>query len=366
MIYDNFDNDFKFYDGSKWQGGLRHISFRAIANTFVGIYAGFSNTTGTNNIANGYYAFYSNTTGSSNTANGSYALYSNTTGGGNTANGFRALYANTIGNDNTANGNNALRSNTIGVNNTANGNSALYVNTTGSSNTANGNNALYSNTTGGGNTASGSSALYSNTTGDSNIAIGSSALTANTTGSNNIVIGRNALFSNTTESYNTAIGSSTFTNVYNANNSTAIGYQAQPTGSNQVRLGNNSVTSIGGHANWSNISDARFKTQVQDNVPGLAFISQLNPVTYQMDMDAIAKFHQTSDELRLKDSERAKSAIRYTGFLAQDVEKAAESIGYDFSGVEAPQHDKDNYSLRYARIKLCERKMRIWKRVWNV
>jgi len=52
--------------------------------------------------------------------------------------------------------------------------------------------------------------------------------------------------------------------------------------------------------------------------------------------------------LRLADSERTKAAVRYTGFLAQDVEKAAKSVGYDFSGVDAPQHERDNYSLRYA------------------
>ncbi len=65
-------------------------------------------------------------------------------------------------------------------------------------------------------------------------------------------------------------------------------------------------------------------------------------------MNAIARFHHTPDSLRLMDSERAKATIRYTGFLAQDVEKAAESIGYDFSGVDKPQHERDNYSLRYA------------------
>jgi hypothetical protein len=43
-----------------------------------------------------------------------------------------------------------------------------------------------------------------------------------------------------------------------------------------------------------------------------------------------------------------KEAIRYTGFLAQDVETAAREIGYDFSGVDAPKNEKDPYGLRYA------------------
>jgi len=37
-----------------------------------------------------------------------------------------------------------------------------------------------------------------------------------------------------------------------------------------------------------------------------------------------------------------------TGFIAQDVEKAAQDAGYDFSGLHKPTNDKDNYSLAYA------------------
>jgi len=219
---------------------------------------------------------------------------------------------------------------------------------TGDFNTAIGYSAMSSNTVGGQNVATGGNALYSNTSGYMNTAFGYNAGFTNTTGTLNTAVGFSALYGNNTGKYNTAIGHSAFISGNSYNNSTALGYQAQPTGSNQVRLGNDAVTSIGGYTNWSNISDARFKTAVQNDVPGLAFISLLNPVTYQMDMDAIAKHHHTPDSLRLAESERAKAAIRYTGFLAQDVEKAAESIGYNFSGVDAPQHERDNYSLRYA------------------
>jgi hypothetical protein len=38
----------------------------------------------------------------------------------------------------------------------------------------------------------------------------------------------------------------------------------------------------------------------------------------------------------------------HTGFVAQDVEKAAQELHYDFDGVNHPQNDKDNYSLVYA------------------
>jgi trimeric autotransporter adhesin len=40
--------------------------------------------------------------------------------------------------------------------------------------------------------------------------------------------------------------------------------------------------------------------------------------------------------------------IKMTGFVAQDVEKAAREAGYDFSGVQKPANPDDLYSLRYA------------------
>jgi len=67
-----------------------------------------------------------------------------------------------------------------------------------------------------------------------------------------------------------------------------------------------------------------------------------------MDMDAIAAFRNTPDSLRLYEGEKEKAKIRYTGFLAQEVEQAALSLGFDFSGIDKPAHENDNYGLRYA------------------
>ena len=38
----------------------------------------------------------------------------------------------------------------------------------------------------------------------------------------------------------------------------------------------------------------------------------------------------------------------YTGFAAEEVEKAAKELGYQFSGVDAPKNKDDFYGLRYA------------------
>jgi len=43
-----------------------------------------------------------------------------------------------------------------------------------------------------------------------------------------------------------------------------------------------------------------------------------------------------------------KEQTRFTGFIAQEVEQAARSVGYDFSGVDTPDNENDYYGLRYA------------------
>ncbi|HLZ89055.1 MAG TPA: hypothetical protein VKQ52_17490, partial [Puia sp.] len=41
------------------------------------------------------------------------------------------------------------------------------------------------------------------------------------------------------------------------------------------------------------------------------------------------------------------SALRRTGFIAQEVEQAAGEAGYDFTGVSRPKNEHDHYSLDY-------------------
>ena len=98
-----------------------------------------------------------------------------------------------------------------------------------------------------------------------------------------------------------------------------------------------------------NISDGRFKTKVEANVPGIEFISKLRPVTYHLDVTGIDKFtnisYTTTEQLKARSE---KEQLIYTGFIAQEVEAAAKSINFNFSGVDAPKNDKDMYGLRYA------------------
>jgi len=87
-------------------------------------------------------------------------------------------------------------------------------------------------------------------------------------------------------------------------------------------------------------------------VPGLEFIKKLRPVTYHLDVNKIDDFLGIPDSLRNKDIQKQaaleKEAIVQTGFIAQEVEEVAQSLGYDFSGVDPPKNEQDFYGLRYA------------------
>src|SRR6476646_7178240 len=64
------------------------------------------------------------------------------------------------------------------------------------------------------------------------------------------------------------------------------------TADHQVVIGSNIVLSIGGYANWTNISEGRVNKNIHQNVPGLTFINKLQPITYNLDLDAAEKIVQ--------------------------------------------------------------------------
>ncbi len=333
-------------------------------NTTIGMKSLYLNTTGEYNTAIGAQALQENTTGAWNVGLGSGALYSNTTGGLNTAVGTSALWFNTIGEQNVAVGEEALAGNIDGSYNTAIGTRALWsaINDPGaipfghaSGNNALGFEALKGITTGGSNVGIGVHASQNTTTGNENISMGNYAQSNNTTGSGNIAIGHWALSKNKTGSSNIAIGH--FADVKNENltNATAIGAGTIATTNNQVAIGNNKVTSIRGYVNWTTISDERIKKNVRDNVPGLSFINKLQPVTYNLDIGEADRLLKSVKSRDSGDPEKAplqlKSEIQdmvFSGFIAQQVKAAAESLGYDFSGVDATDADNSLYGIRYA------------------
>lgn len=336
------------------------------SNTAIGAISLYSNTTGDHNTAIGREALHDNTTGSLNTAVGASTLVKNTTGSNNTAVGETALEMNTTGSSNTAIGQASLVENTTGTNNSALGHYALQKNTTGNDNTAIGQAALRNNTTGSYNTAVGEDALKKNTIGQSNIAIGNSTLLDNTSGNYNIAIGGStgqfnttgnfntalgitAMVWNTTGSGNTAIGSAAGPGLSGAvfSNWTSLGHNSYVTGSNQIHLGNSSITEIKGQVNFTTYSDARVKDNVAEKVVGLDFINRLRPVTYNFNVDRQNKLLGIEDQLDYKEKYDLEK-IEFSGFLAQEVADAAEAVGYNFSGIKSPKHDKELYGISYA------------------
>jgi len=224
---------------------------------------------------------------------------------------------------------------------------------TATANTAIGAYSQYTNATGWGNSSNGYSALYATTTGDLNTAMGAYALYHNGTGLHNTAVGAYAMVDANGGLDITGIGA--YTNASNnLTNATAIGYGAIVNASNKIRLGNNAVTVIEGAVPFTTLSDGRFKYAVQEDVKGLEFILHLRPVTYRFDarkfdaqqrqgQDKNVSFTRQASQSALDEA----SAIRRTGFIAQEVEKAADASGYDFSGVIKPGTGQDHYSLSY-------------------
>jgi hypothetical protein len=203
---------------------------------------------------------------------------------------------------NTVFGYQALQNNTGGINNVAVGFNALQKNLSGD-NVAIGYNALQANIGGPYNVAVGSKALEL-CTGTANIAIGDSALGNNTTGSDNVAVGHIAGSGNIDGSYNTFIG-------YFANNSgsyinsTALGYSAQVTASNQIVLGNSAITSLNcATQTITGLSDRRDKKDITPLESGINFIEKLQPVNFKWNM-----------------RDGGKIDIPEIGFIAQDLQE---------------------------------------------
>jgi hypothetical protein len=144
-------------------------------------------------------------------------------------------------------------------------------------------------------------------------------------------------------------------------NTTALGNGAIANASNTVQIGNSDVTDVYfGSAVGSTLhaaayntpSDARFKYDIQNNVPGLDFIKRLQPVTYYFDEQKLAEYTKTGviNNSMIKPASYNEKKQLHTGFLAQDVEKIANQLGYSFDGIHAPVNNRDHYSLAYSQF----------------
>ena len=280
------------------------LAAQGVNNVFIGNNAGFTNSGGYENIFIGFNAGYNNTIGTKSTAVGDYSLYSNTWGSENTALGFHSLYNNTQGQRNTALGDNSL-----------------YYNVNGKYNTSVG---MYSG--------------WGNISGQYNTSLGYQSY--------NYGAGVGA------HTYCTFLGNNANTpNVSTLTNSTAIGNESSITGSDQVRIGNSSVTSIGGYSGWTTLTKKKYAKNITDDIIGLEFITKLKPVSYNLDVNQIKsdlKIEDYTDEINIKKSIDRSSSLRRSGFIPEDVLKAAQECGYEFTGLDMPENEDDQFGLRYA------------------
>jgi len=376
-------------------------------NTFVGFEAGLSNIDGDDNTFIGKSAG-TNNIASDNTFIGSDAGRQNTTGYRNTFIGTDAGYDNTTGHHNFCLGDSAGTDNSDGTYNVFIGAASGAASEHANFNTFIGaysgfdNNRTNNSNVANRNTYIGYRCGYTNYQGEDNVFIGHKADFGYNNGSNmrNVVIGSNAIMGSGgnnvvligAESYvnkddvtavgyknmvggarsvslgaydtitatdavcigydakisgNYSIGIGRETEITNSN-AIAIGYQAAVSSNNEVSIGNSTSTTIGGYVNWSATSDARVKTNIEENVKGLNFIDALRPVTYNYDVATLEAFFGREIPEGLQQAARQKSTRQYSGFIAQEVEDAAKRLKYDFSGIKAPTNDKDLYALRYA------------------
>ncbi len=337
----------------------------------------YSNTTGTFNFASGYYAMYNGTSDNDyNIALGREAMRGTaayTAADDNIAIGREVMYSISGGDYNIATGYRAMFSNTTSSNNISSGYFAMYNGTSGNDNNiALGLNAMrgsaaYINSIN--NVAVGVEALYNINDGDYNTALGHEALLANTSASYNVGLGFKTFFFNQTGEQNVGIGSNAGYGAAGANfsNCVFIGANTYPTvartnvvmlgssivnaqcvGDNQVLLGNTAVSQIRAQvAGITVYSDSRFKSNVKNDVAGLDFIMRLKPVTYNENPEILHQIWGTPDSLQKQIDHTNIKNTRFIGFLAQDVEKAAQESGFTFPGIDIPKNENEVYTLRY-------------------
>jgi hypothetical protein len=224
---------------------------------------------------------------------------------------------------NTAVGASALGSSVSTIDSTAVGVSSL-ANSTNGPNTAVGARALQFTVAGANNVAVGDDCLRVNVSGNSNTSVGSLALYAST-GSQNTAIGESAGSANN-GSQNTFVGSATSVSGGGPfTNSTALGYSAAIFASNQIQLGNGSISSLRCQVALTVVSDARDKTDVETLPEALPLLADLRPVKYRWD---------NRDRYEGGVSDGSKKDTAYTvGFLAQELQQAQATHNADWLNV---------------------------------
>jgi trimeric autotransporter adhesin len=327
----------------------------AITITPNGLRGNGNSSNNTLNVSLGMNSLFSNSTGNENTAIGGNALASSVNGFENTAIGSKSMqFLTGTAHYNTAIGAGSMAENPLSVDgNTGVGRWALNKIQTGCCNTAVGEGALSSDVSGASNVAIGSQALNNLINTNGNTAVGVSSLYQNL-GASNTALGNNSLSSNTTGTLNIAIGANSNVSSNNLTNAIVIGSNAVVNASNKIRLGNSNITVIEGQVAYSYPSDGRFKNNIIEDVKGLEFITKLRPVSYHFDTEGFERF--TNNGVSNNIDYSVSKSIKHNGFIAQEVEKVINEIGFDFDGISVPKDKNQTYSLSYSQSGFVHKK----------
>jgi hypothetical protein len=263
-------------------------------------------------------------------------------GDNNTAVGYEALrQAGLAATGNTCVGFRSLALTTSGFNNTGVGRNSLEANSTGVANTAIGANAMSNNTVGQGNVAVGVNALTNNTSGEACVAVGNAALFSSSTGEDNVAVGGGAGQSITTGTQNTCIGSLSGVPA-TATNSTALGRGASCSVSNQIRLGNASITNLTCQVGLTIVSDERDKADIQDLPNASAIVSDLRPVIFKL--NPRGRYGEGEEQ------DGSKKDEHYTpGFIAQELQVVQQVHEAAWMNLVAG-HDPENLGVTHERV----------------
>jgi len=160
-------------------------------------------------------------------------------------------------------------------------------------------------------------------------------LYTNSTGTNNAAIGYQALVNNTTGTDNIALGNSAGVNITTGTNNICLGSGSGPssaTQTNSVYLGNDSIQHLFCKVNIIETSDARDKTNIVPIIPGLNYITKLNPVSYNFKND------------RACTDDSKTCPIKRLGFLAQEVLATEKELNLPFNHT-VNTDDPDNLKI---------------------
>ena len=204
------------------------------------------------------------------------------------------------------------------------------------------------------------------TTGNHNTGIGyqTAGAEATMTGSQNTCLGNYAGFGITSGSTNTIVGYDAGQNISSGGNNTVIGNAAgitgSPggnivTGSNNLHLGDENVSSCQIQTDWTVASDQRDKTDFTALDIGLDFVNNLKPYTYKWDkrIKYVSKENRSTVDLdTITHDGTHKEDWLDLGFKAQDVEALEKAAGYKIADktnlTTSLTEDGKQYGIKYS------------------